>query len=55
MKKDIKEDNKFVTRLIGTRKLLFKDKLRKVFEVAAERKGKILTKLMYKGENKDAA
>lgn len=55
LKKDIKEDNKFVTRLIGTRKLLFKDKLRKVFEVAAERKGKILTKLMYKGENKECS
>lgn len=53
LKKDIKEDNKFVTRLVGTRKLSFKDKLRKVFEVATERKGKIVTKLMYKGKNKE--
>lgn len=55
LKKDIKEDNKFVTRLVGTRKLLFKDKLRKVSEVASERKGKISTKLMYKGENKECS
>lgn len=52
-KKDIKEDNKFVTRLVGTRKLLFKDKLRNVLEVAAERKGKIVTKLIKKGENEE--
>lgn len=55
LKKDIKEDNKFVTRLIGTRMLLFKDKLRKVLDVAVERKGKIATKLMYKGENKECS
>lgn len=55
LKKDIKENNKFVTRLVGTRKLLFKDKLRKVSEVAKIRKGKITTKLMYKGENKECS
>lgn len=54
-KKDIKEDNKFVTRLVGTRKLLFKDKLRNVLEVAAERKGKIVTKLIKKGENEECS
>lgn len=54
-KKDIKEDNKFVTRLVGTRKLLFKDKLRNVLEVATERKGKIVTKLIKKGENEECS
>ena len=52
-KKDIKEDNKFVTRLKGNRNLRFKDKLRLVKEVALERKGKVLTTLMYKGENRE--
>lgn len=51
-KKDIKEDNKFVTRLKGNRNLRFKDKLRLEKEVALERKGKVLTTLMYKGENR---
>lgn len=54
-KKDLKEDNKFVTRLVGTRKLLFKDKLRNVLEVATERKGKIVTKLIKKGENEECS
>ncbi len=49
--KDIKEDNKFVTRLKGTRYLLFKDKKKIVKEVANKRKGKIVTKLRYQGEN----
>lgn len=53
--KDIKEDNKFVTRLVGTRNLIFKEKERKVSEVVTERKGKIVTKLMYKGENKECS
>lgn len=53
--KDIKEDNKFVTRLRGNRYLLFKGKKRIVEEVANERKGKIVTKLMYKGENKECS
>ncbi len=52
-KKDIKEGNKFVTRLKGNRNLRFKDKLRLVKEVALERKGKVLTTLMYKGENRE--
>ena len=48
-------DNKvsFVVRLDGDRHLLFKDKKRIVKEVASKRKGKIHTKLMYKGENVD--
>ncbi len=51
--KDIKEDNKFVTRLKGNRYLLFKGKKRLVESVASSRKGKISTKLMYHGENKE--
>lgn len=48
-------DNKasFVVRLEGTRCLLFKGKKKLVKEVALTRKGKIHTKLMYKGENVD--
>lgn len=53
--KDIKEDNKFVTRLKGNRFLLFKDKKKIVSEIAATRRGKIVTKLMYKGENKECS
>lgn len=52
-KKDIKEDNKFVTRLKGNRKLIFKDKEKLVSEVVSSRKGKIATKLMYQGENRE--
>lgn len=52
-KKDIKENNKFVTRLKGNRKLKFKNKLRHVKDVALERKGKVLTTLMYKGQNRE--
>ena len=54
-KKDIIEDNKFVTRLKGNRHLLFKGKKRLVEEVARSRKGKISTKLMYRGENKECS
>ena len=54
-KKDINEDNKFVTRLKGNRHLLFKGKKRLVEEVARSRKGKISTKLMYRGENKECS
>lgn len=43
----------FVVRLDGNRHLLFKGKKKLVSEVAASRKGKIHTKLMYKGENTD--
>lgn len=43
----------FVVRMDGNRKMLFKGKQRLVSEVAASRKGKIHTKLMYKGENID--
>jgi len=53
--KDIKEDNKFVTRLKGNRFLLFKDKKKIVSEIAESRKGKIATKLMYRGENKECS
>ena len=53
--KDIKENNKFVTRLKGNRYLLFKGKKRLVEEVANSRKGKITTKLMYHGENKECS
>ena len=54
-KKDIKEGNKFVTRLTGNRNLLFKGKKRLVEEVAKERKGKIVTNLMYRGENRECS
>ena len=53
--KDIKEDNKFVTRLKGNRYLLFKGKKRIVESVAKSRKGKINTKLMYHKENKECS
>ena len=43
----------FVVRLDGDRNLLFKGKPRIVKDVAATRKGKIHTKLMYKDENVD--
>ena len=52
-KKDIDEDNKFVTRLDGDRYLLFKDKKKIVTEAVKNRKGKIVSKLMYHGENKE--
>lgn len=51
--KDIKEDNKFITRLKNNRNLIFKDKVVNVFDRIKDRKGKIKTKLMYKGENRD--
>lgn len=53
--KDIKGDNKFVTRIKGNRHLLFKGKNRLAEEVANNRKGKISTKLMYHGENKECS
>ena len=53
LKKDIQEDNKFVTRLKGNRNLIFKDKQRIVEDVVKKRKGKIVTKLIYRGENKE--
>lgn len=52
---DVKNDIKFVTRLKGNRHLLFKDKKRIVEKVASERKGKIVTKLIYHGENKECS
>lgn len=54
-KKDIKEDNKFVTRLRGNRHLLFKGNRKLVGKIAESRKGKISTKLIYKGENKECS
>ena len=53
--KDIKEDNKFVTRLKGNRYLLFKGKKRIVSEIAEQRKGKIITKLIHRGEHKECS
>ncbi len=53
--KDIKEDNKFVTRLKGNRKLLFKEKKKLVEDIVKTRKGKITTKLMHRGENKECS
>ncbi len=53
--KDMKEDSKFVTRLKGNRYLLFKEKRRLVEDVAKTRKGKIVTKLMYQGENRECS
>lgn len=52
-KETINNKASFVVRLDGDRHLLFKGKKRIVSDVAAERKGKIHTKLMYKGENTD--
>ena len=52
---DIKNDIKFVTRLKGNRHLLFKEKKRIVEKVARERKGKIVSKLIYHGENKECS
>ena len=52
---DIKNDIKFVTRLKGNRHLLFKEKKRIVKKVVKERKGKIVTKLIYRGENKECS
>lgn len=43
----------FVVRLDGDRHLLFKGKKKIVSDVASTRKGKIHTKLMYKGDNTD--
>ena len=51
--KDIKEDNKFVTRLKNNRNLVFKETSVNAFNKVKTRKGKIKTKLMYKGENRD--
>lgn len=53
--RDIKENIKFVTRLKGNRYLLFKGKKRIVEDVVKMRKGKIMTKVMYHGENRNCA
>ena len=52
-KSTINNNVSFVVRLNGNRHLLFKGKKRLVSDVASSRKGKIHTKLMYKGENID--
>lgn len=52
-KNTIQNKVSFVVRIDGKRYLLFKGKKRLVSDVAATRKGKIHTKLMYKGENTD--
>ena len=52
-KSTIKNEISFIVRIDGDRNLLFKGKKRIVNEVAKSRKGKIHTKLMYKGENTD--
>ena len=51
--KDIMEDNKFITRLKYNRNLIFKGKSVNAFDKVKDRKGKIKTQLMYKGENKE--
>ena len=51
--KDIKEENKFVTRLKNNRNLIFKEKSENAFKKIKNRKGKIATKLMYKDENRE--
>ena len=52
-KSTIENKVSFVVRIDGDRHLLFKGKKRLVSDVASTRKGKIHTKLMYKGENVD--
>ena len=52
-KSTIDNNVSFVVRLDGDRHLLFKGKKRLVSEVASTRKGKLHTKLMYKGDNTD--
>ncbi len=52
-KSTIDNEISFVVRLDGNRHLLFKGKKRMVSDVAATRKGKIHTRLMYKGNNTD--
>lgn len=52
-KSTIENKVSFVVRLDGDRHLLFKGKKKIVNEVASTRKGKIHTKLMYKGDNTD--
>lgn len=52
-KETIDNEVSFVVRLDGNRHLLFKGKKKLVSDVASTRKGKIHTKLMYKGENTD--
>ena len=51
--KNLKDNVSFIVRLEGNRNMLFKGKPRLVKEVAKTRKGKVHTKLMYKGENVD--
>ena len=52
-KSTIDNNVSFIVRLDGNRNLLFKGKKKLVSEVASTRKGKIHTKLMYKGYNTD--
>ena len=52
-KSTIDNDVSFIVRLDDNRNLLFKGKKKLVSEVASSRKGKIHTKLMYKGYNTD--
>lgn len=51
--KNLKDNVSFIVRLDGNRNMLFKGNPRLVKEVAKTRKGKVHTKLMYKGENVD--
>ena len=51
--KNLKDNVSFIVRLDGNRNMLFKGKPRLVNEVAKKRKGKVHTKLMYKGDNVD--
>ena len=51
--KDIKEDNKFITRLKNNRNLIFKGRAQNAFNKIKDRKGEVKSKLMYKGENRE--
>lgn len=52
-KNTLENNISFVVRLDGDRNMLFKSKKKLISQVAASRKGKIHTKLMYKDENVD--
>ena len=51
--RNIKNDIKFITRLKKSRNLIYNEKNVNVLEIANKKKGKIKTKLIYKGENKE--
>ena len=51
--KDLMNDNKFITRIKNNRNLIFKTKPENAYNKVKGRIGKISTKLMYKGENRE--